>query len=114
MRYRFKSEDDDDICYRPPPAFFSYYQLCGIRNPNTGKYGVRKVVFNEMDKIVKIFEKEYKRDRLDLFIKKMRENRYRIYPTFDLDIIEIPNGSDLVQARSELLNNDFDPGFGSV
>lgn len=112
MKYKFnKTQCDEDIIYKPDRAIYSYYQICTIKNSNTGKYAVRKAIFNEMNEIIKIYEREYSKDVLSKFMKTLKQNKFKTYPTNDLDQIAPPNYDDLYQCSSSLLNNNFDGDF---
>lgn len=102
FNYKFKQQDPE-MCYKPKPKRFSFYQICSMRNPITNKYTVRKFVYNEMNEIVDEFVKEYGSVRLTKFIKNSPENKYKLYATYDLDIIGYPTSGDVFNAQSDLL-----------
>ena len=100
-------KDDDDMIYNPDKRTDTYYQLCHFKNPFTGYYGTRKIVFNEKGTILKMYEKEYSKKKLEDFVKHHRSNKYKIYPVSDIKTVELPNGNDMMETQSALLNDDF-------
>ena len=59
IKYNFKRNKDPDMCYKPTPCEFTYYQICQFPNPINNKYGVRRIKFNEYFEIIDVKEKEY-------------------------------------------------------
>lgn len=90
----------------PKKELNTYYQICQFKNQFTKKYKTRKIIFNEVGEILKIFEREYKFDELDNFIKHHRQNKFKMYPTNDIGSIELPTTTDIICCKSELLNNN--------
>jgi hypothetical protein len=96
----------DDLTYNPPKQLNTFYQICKFPTKNN-LYHVRKIIFNELDIIVKIFEKEYSEDIIKSFVKKTNNNKYKIYATINLKYVQLPTGLDMNEARSLLLNNSI-------
>ncbi len=90
----------------PKKQINTYYQICQFKNKFTKKYETRKIIFDESGEILKIFEREYNHDELDKFIKHHRQNKFKMYPTNDISLIELPTTTDIICCQSELLNND--------
>lgn len=105
-KVKFVSHDEDEYVYLPKPMTMTYYQFCMFKNPYTKKYPTRKIVFNENGKILKVFEKEYSKDQIEIYIKHHRPNKYKMFPTGHLETIELPNSSDMSICQSQLINND--------
>ena len=103
-KIRFKKVDEDMV-YKPKQRIDTYYQICQFKNQFTKKYGTRKVVFNELGEILKVYEKEYSTKKLESFMKHHRKNKYKIFPTNDINIVDLPNGADIICSCSELINN---------
>lgn len=104
-KYVFKSTDCE-YEYKPPKGQFKFYQICLYANPYTKKRNVRKIVVNEMGNIIDISERDITDRQFNHFIKTQRDNRYKLYSTYDLSLIDLPNPGDILQTQSELLNND--------
>lgn len=104
----FNSKKTDEFDYNPPKELKSFYQICRFKNPFTNKYATRKIIFNELGEIVKKYEKEYSKQRIEMFAKTQRQNKYCMYPASDINLIDLPSPSFILEAKSELLNNDYE------
>ena len=107
MEYKFKKQDPE-LCYKPEKIEFSFYQICSFKNNNTKKYSVRKIVFDENNEIIKMYENEYSEKLLNKFIKKSPKHKYKIYATSDLNMIDLPTNDQILNSNSEILNNKYD------
>lgn len=97
----------------PKKEINTYYQICQFKSKFTKKYQTRKIIFNEYNEIIKIFEREYNFDELNYFMKHHRQNKYKLYPYDDISNIEMPSSVDIICCKSELLNNDNNEfGYG--
>ena len=99
-----KELSERELVYNPPKQINTFYQICKFPRKNN-LHHVRKIIFNELDIIVKIFEKEYTEDIIKSFVKKINNNKYKIYSTIDLKYVQLPTGIDMNESRSTLLNN---------
>ncbi len=97
----------DEMLYNPEKRLDTFYQFCQFKNPYSSLYESRKIIFDEMGKIKKVYEKEYSMEKIESFIKHHRFNKYKLYPVKEIQYVDLPNESDMVESRSELLNNDF-------
>lgn len=97
---------DDFNEFKPKRKISSYYQICQFKSQFTKKYETRKIIFNEMGEILKIYERDYKYEELSIFMKHHRENKFKMYPTNDISQIEMPSTADIICCQSELLNTD--------
>jgi hypothetical protein len=97
---------DDEFKYNPPKQLSTFYQICHYKNDYTNKYGVRKIIFNEFGNIIKTYEKEYNREKIESFMSNNGKNKYTIYPVYDLKNVALPGPSFILEAQSELLNNN--------
>jgi hypothetical protein len=100
--------------YNPQKKNTSFYQICQFKNPQTGKYQIRKIIFNEHGTILKTYEKEYTKEKIDIFGKNNRRNKYSTYAVSDLKLINLPEPSFILEAQSELLNNDYNDKFYNI
>lgn len=104
-----------DMIYKPEKRLDTYYQVCQFKNPYTKKYSTRKVVFNEYGEILKMYEKEYESKELKEFMRHHKRNKFKLFPTNDIKLVDLPNSSDMVQVQSELLNNNCkEYGYDSI
>lgn len=99
-------KNDNDMVYNPEKRKDTFYQFCQFKNPYTGEYGSRKVVFNELGSILKVYEKEYPAEKIETFIKKHNFNKYKMFPVNNIQYVEMPNANDMTELQSELLNNN--------
>ena len=104
-RFIFKKKTDE-FEYNPKKELRTFYQICQMKNPRSGHYTVRKIIFTELGEILKTYEKEYSFARVEKFMKNNKQNKYCMYPVFNIDLINLPEPSYLLEERSELLNND--------
>lgn len=114
-RYIFKAkQSESEYTYNPDPATYKFYQICLFKNPNTNKYQIRRCIINEQCKLINISEKMFNDKQYQKFLKIHRENEYKSYPTYDLNLVDLPNPGDILQVQSPLLNNDYSyTGFAS-
>jgi hypothetical protein len=92
--------------YQPESKLHKFHQICMFRDPNTSKYSVRTIIFNENHEVIKVSEKEYTSDQCKSLITSNKTNEYKTYPTYDLDLVDYPNSDDLLKVQSDLLSND--------
>jgi len=104
-RFKFINKSNQ-FTYCPQKELLSFYQICQFKNPYSGRYETRKVIFNQNGEIVKTFEKEYSEDRIKKFTKMHRENKFCMYPVYDIKLVALPDPGNILEAKSELLNND--------
>jgi hypothetical protein len=108
-------KDDDEMIYKPIKRIDTYYQLCQYKNPFTREYGTRKIIFNEQGAILKIYEKEYSKKKVEEFVKHHKINKYKIYPVCDIKTVDLPSGNDMTETISSLLNNNCtEYGYASI
>ena len=109
------SKNDNQNHYQPEHKLSKFYQICQFRNPNTSKYDVRIIIFNENQEIVKAGEKQYSLDQCRMLISSIKINEYRMYPTYDLELVDYPNVDDIFRTQSNLMsNNESYSGYASV
>lgn len=102
IKFRKKN---DEMVYNPDKRIDTYYQICQFKNNYTKQFGVRKVFFNELGVIIKIFENEYDGKKIEIFMKNNKPTKFKLYPVNDVSYIDLPTGDDMVGVQSELLNN---------
>jgi len=97
--------NDDNMIYKPEKYTDSYYQFCQFKNPFSNLYETRKIVFNEMGQILKVFVKPYSGSVIKKFMKQHACNKFKLFPVREIKYVELPNTSDLLIAHSSLINN---------
>lgn len=103
---KFVKAADNPNELAPQTQIHTYYQICQFKNKFTKKYECRKIIFNEQNEILKIFEREYDHQEISSFVKHHRENKFKMYPTNDISSVELPSTTDIICCQSELLNNN--------
>lgn len=102
--YNFKLKtQQEDFIYAPEQRTFSFYQICQF--PINKKYEVRKLVFDEFGELVSNRETKLKKEVLDKFLSKCKPFKYCIYPTYQLNIVDLPTLDEISTARSQILND---------
>jgi hypothetical protein len=115
IKLKFSGDTVDNLAYQPNKFQDSFYQICQFKEKEPiNLYMTRKVIFDEKYTILKIFEKKYDSRTLNKFLKNTNINKYKIYPTNDISYIELPNGSDLMNSRSDLSNNKSAPKWNNT
>ena len=102
---KFIKPEEDEMLYNPEKQLESFYQFCQFKNPKTNLYESRKIIFNEMNEIIKTYEKGYDSKTIKIYAKTHNFNKYKMYPTQYIKLVALPNSNDFSQAFSELLNN---------
>ena len=104
----------EKLQYKPKKSKDSFYQICRFKNPDTGLYETRKVIFDEDGEILANFEKQYTSKIIKQFVRTTQANKFKAYPTYLISSVAPPNKSDMSQASSALINNvDEKYGFGA-
>lgn len=103
MNIKFK-KPTDDMVYKPAKRIDTFYQICQFPDEFDKKYSTRKIIFNENGDILKIFERNYSGKKLEQFMKQNKTTKYKLYPTHDITIIDLPGAEEMICASSELLN----------
>lgn len=95
-----------ELCYTPDAKLYTFYQICQFKNPFTGKYDTRKIIFNEQCEIKKTYERQYKSHELEKFLKNCPQNKYKMYPVKEITCVSLPNSSNMLEVHSSLINNE--------
>ena len=64
---------------------------------------ISRIKINEYHEITNVKEKYYNKKKIDKFTHRIPINKYKVYATYILDDIELPNYDQIVSANSELL-----------
>ena len=105
QKYKFKTIDNH-LGYKPEPNMVKFYQVCHFKHPKTGKYHVRKCLFNEQGKLMSVTEKRYTVSQIKKFFELHKDNEYKTYATYDLQLVDYPSQDQLILSQSSLLNNN--------
>lgn len=106
IKFIKNEQRENKIRYQPNPKLNKFHQICMFRDPETSKYAVRTVIFDENQEIIKASEKKYTANQCKSLLSSSKVNEYKTYSTFDLNLIDYPNSDDLLKAQSDLLGND--------
>ena len=102
VRTRNKIPAHKECQYNPDPVEFSYYQICGY--PKDGFYNVRKIIYNERLEPQDIYDKLYPKKKIEKFLDRTPDNKYKMYPTVSLKMISLPDPNQIISANSNLLS----------
>lgn len=107
QKYRFKNVATEcDLRYNPEPAQYKFYQICMYKNPKNGKYHIKRFVLNEKYDIIGMDEKFLNDKQYSKFFETHRNNQYKQYPAYNLELVDYPNPGDILHTQSPLLNSD--------
>jgi len=104
IKYKLK-HTDPELIYNPSPNTFSFYQICIFPRPDNKLCSVRKIIYNEKYEIIDIKNKDYTKKKINNFTDKTKSHRYKLYSTYDIDLIDLPGPEQVLNANSDLLNN---------
>jgi hypothetical protein len=105
-KYKFV-ESKSDMHYNPDKKLFKYYQICHFRNPKTSKYHIRKILYNQNAEVVNMVEKSFTMAEIKKFFEIHKENEYKTYNTYDLSLVQLPTGAEIMMAQSPLINTEY-------
>lgn len=103
VKFRLK-EQGNNINYKPISREYSFYQICTFSRDNK-KHVVRKLYYDEHGNVIRYNEEMIKKTILNKFLRRCPENKYTIYPTYDLDGVGMPQSNEIELAMSQILNN---------
>lgn len=107
QKYRFKNANTEcDLRYNPEPAQYKFYQICMYKNPKNDKYHIKRFTLNEKYDIINMDEKFLNDKQYNKFFETHRNNQYKQYPAYDLELVDYPNPGDILHTQSPLLNSD--------
>lgn len=110
MEYKFTCARGNDkyYNYKPEPKHYEFYQICHFKNPTTNKYHVRKLIINELGEYIHTREGKYTDSQFQKFLELKKSNQYRIYPTYDLALIDYPKSNEILELQSDIINTEND------
>jgi hypothetical protein len=105
-KYKFRMKtNDEQYEYNPPKKTFTYYQICQFKL--NGVYHVRKIYYNEKLEIKSYKESIVKKKKLNKFIENCNDNKFAMYPVYNLDNVDFPSDNQVLLASSLILNNEI-------
>lgn len=109
MEIKFKiNKMLDELSYNPPKESHNFYQLCMYIDKKINKYHVRKCHVNQYGELENSEVKYITQKQYDRFTKIHKDNEYKLYPTYNINYVDFPNPGELFQAKSGLLNDNYD------
>ena len=103
-RFTSKMNDEEEgLVYMPPKKTYKFYQICSFKNPNTQMYDVRVIIFNEHSEVFNQEEYMYDEKECNKLINLKKSTKLKFYPTFDIDLVALPDMDDLLKGKSSLL-----------
>ena len=103
-----KNTSVQDLLYQPPKQQFKYYQICSFVNPFTNKYKVKRFILNEKGEFVSIQEGEFNQKQYMRFVQEKNPNQYKMYNTYDLSYVPLPQLGEISIAQSPLFQDESD------
>lgn len=103
-----KQSEQEEFKYRPEPSINFFYQVCLFKNPYDNTHHVRKLTYDENFKIINVELLKYNENKFSKFTKVHQPNKYKLYSTYDIKLIDYPSIGDIMDCTSSLLNNQDD------
>ena len=100
----FKFVDNFDV--EPKDVTTSYYQIATYPDPHTKLFHVRKFVINGSYQFKNTKEYHITKINYHKLLKIKKSNEYKLYPVFNLNIVQTPQVSDLLLLKSDMFNNN--------
>jgi len=85
-----------------------FFQVASFEHPKKGMYNVKKFAIDQNNKFIDIKGYWITKGQFKKFLETVKSYQYKIYPVYDLDIVEIPRLGEIVQSRSEILTGNYD------
>ena len=85
---------------------FHYYQICTFSNPKNNKYHLRRFSINNENDIVKSADFGLSKQQYKKFLSVKKQNEYKCISAYDCDMIDKPNLSDILIAKSDMISNN--------
>ena len=104
-RFSSKMNEEDGLVYMPPKKTYKFYQICSFKNPDTQKYDVRVILFDEYSEITKTGIYMVPAKECNELINKCRSNQYKIYQAYYIESVDLPSMDDLLVMQSPLLSD---------
>lgn len=105
-KYYFVTPESDQLLNRTHLPDIKFYQISGFINPETNKHNLRVYFIDGNNSIVNYKNFNITKKMMNDIKSSVRENTYKIYPTYSLDHIDPPSCNDIMLARSQMLNID--------
>jgi len=105
MSFKFVKKSDN-MLYNPKRSITSFFQICQYPYKNE-KHLIRKTTVDELGNIIDVKIKKYTKDVINQFTSTTPQTKYKIYPTNDFSLIDLPQPSDILQSQSQLLNINY-------
>lgn len=96
----------NNLEYSPEKRTDTFYQFCQFKNDD-GKYGSRKIIFDESNNIIEVTEKDHSYKTINKYISTHGSNKYKIFPVSNIARVDYPNVNDMIEVRSQMLNNTY-------
>lgn len=107
QKFVFKTTDNH-LGYKPENKIIKFYQICHFKHPKTNKYHLRKCIYNGSGVLISTIEKKYTVDQIKKFFELHKDNEYKTYATYDLQLVDLPSDDQIIKSQSSLINNNYD------
>lgn len=113
MRHKFVSSFSGDVDLSRYQGFdvddgstIRFYQVAAFPNPTTDRYHVRRFVINGKNEFEDIKDHYLDKRRYRKFLQTRKKHHYKQYTVDDLDVAGVPTLSDILMAKSTMLDTD--------
>jgi hypothetical protein len=112
MKYKFVSNFEEPKAI--PEKIVEYYQICAFKDKDTGLYQVRKFTINGNNEFTEIKIMKLNKKDLKKLLATKKQNEYRIYSVYDVQMITYPTLSDVLELKSQMITGLYDDyGFAA-
>jgi hypothetical protein len=106
IKYNFITNNNSSEIYSVDDTISYFYQICIYANPNTNTFHMRKFAINSKNEFINIKSFYLRKSEHKKFFKKKKDFQFRSYPAYSLDEIDVPSLSDILMAKSSMVNDD--------
>lgn len=110
--YKFVSNFNDDEAIQEPNLYF--YQVAAFADLQTNKYHIRRFTINHNNEFIDVKDRDISKRMFDKFLKYKKSNQYKLYPVYDLNYVDMPEISDILLLKSDLLSNHDYAGYATI
>jgi len=98
QKYQGYNVDDNTI--------IKFYQLGSFQHPINKMYHLRRYIINGKNEFINIKDYQLDKRQFKKFTTIRKNNEYKLYPVYDLDMAGVPTYGDILLAKSKILSND--------
>lgn len=107
-RYKFVKPSDINTIEETTQQIKFYYYICTFKNPDDGKYHMRKFVINGKNEFMSINDYKLSKSQCKKFFSIYKSHEYKCFSKFTLDDVNHPTLADIMTSKSDILANNYD------